>query len=244
MNYRNRKRWRKVGLYLLFFIALFGISATGIVTYFCRKNRLIAKETREELEEYKRLLYVAAEDMYAGEVITQDKVVRMPRYSDEAEDIYMSDSDFDKVLAVDVVAGSCLTKSMLIEQKGSQREVFISKVDISEYLEEGNRVDVRISYGNAEDYVVLAGKTLVHCDEKKGIVLRMSEEEILILSSALFDCDIYMDTELYLVKYPEFQRMEESEVTYIPNKEVLTLLGREEGYDEKRIRMEERLIEK
>ena len=244
MNYQSKKRWRRAGLFALFFVALLGIAATGTALYFCEKNRLAANEMREETEKYKRILYVAVEDMQAGEVVTQEKVVRMLRYSDENEELYMSEEDLDKVLAVDVRAGSCLTKSMLTEQKESQREVFISKVDIPDYLREGNRVDVRISYGNAEDYVVLAGKTLVNCDEKKGIVIRMSEEEILILSSALFDCDIYKDTELYLVKYPEFQRMEESEVTYIPNREILALLGRKEGYEERRIRIEERLIEK
>ena len=223
--------------------ALTGSTAAVLAGYFCEEKKQIIESLRAELAKNERNLYVAVHGMQAGDIVLKEDVVKVDRFSGEDASVYMSEEDIGKILAVDIPAGSSLLKCMLTEAGESLREVFISQIDVPEHLREGNQVDVRISYGNAEDYVVLTEKKLVWCEEREGIVLKLNETEILMLSSAIHDCGTYKDTELYLVKYPEFQRMEESEVTYIPNREILTLLKRTEKQEE-RIRIEERLTKK
>lgn len=243
MNYRNRKHLKRAGFWLLVLVAVIGNAAAVYGVYYCYRMDLLVRKQRAELSVYEKEIYVAVADMSAGDIVLEENICLQTRYSDENQELYMTKEDVGKVLTTDICAGSCLTKSMLKNEAESLREVLITRVEVSEHLKAGNRVDVRISFGNAEDYVVLAEKQLVYCDEKEGIVLKLSEEEILLLSSALHDCSTYKDTELYLVKYPEFQRMKESEVNYIPNREVLSMLGKNDE-DEKRIQMENRLEKK
>ncbi len=243
MNYQSRKRWKRIGICLLILIALTGNIGALAGVYYNKKSNRTVQELQEALSVYEKKIYVAVSDLHAGDILLDENVVLVTRHTDEKAEMYMSEEDIGKVLTTDVLAGSCMLKCMLTEEGESLREVVISKIDYPEYFTEGNQVDVRISYSNAEDYVVLSGKLLVYCDDREGIALRLSEAEILLLSSALHDCDTYEDTELYLVKYPEFQRMKESEVNYIPSIGILELLGRNDE-SEKRIRIEERLKEK
>ncbi len=211
-----------------------GMAGTGIAIKSFKNADEERKELLKELESYEKYLFVAGENLEAGDTVTSEKVRRMLRYSDEESILYMTEEDFGKVLLAPVTEGSCIRKKDLTEEEENLREVLITEVDIPEYLKEGNRVDVRISFANAEDYVVLAEKVLVRCEKKTGIVLRLSEEEILLLSSARYDCDTYRDTELYLVKYPEEQRQEKSPVAYLPDEIVLKMLEREKEVTKRR----------
>ena len=141
----------------------------------------------------------------------------------------------------DVSDGDCLLLNMVVPVTESVREVFLSEVEIAEHLISGNRVDIRIRYANAEDYIVLSNKYMVAYDEIAGMVLRLTEEEILLLSSAIADEHYYDGTKLYAVKYPEQEQMEEGDINYIPNKEILTMLGVENTKGVLRTALEGRL---
>ena len=121
------------------------------------------------------------------------------------------------------------------------REVFISEAELPGHLESGDRIDVRIRYANAEDYVVLADKIMVKYATGNGMVLGLSEEEILRLSSAISDCQIYDDAKLYAVAYPESTVVETGCVTYLTNKNIQRMLGTQTTEGESRIALEERL---
>ena len=128
--------------------------------------------------------------------------------------------------------------------KEDLRQIFISEAELAEHLETGDRIDVRIRYANAEDYLILSDKALVKCEKESGMVLELSEEEILFLSSAISDSDMYEGTKLYAVEYPEYQKIQAGEVTYIPNKNILRMIGRETTKGESRIALEQRLEQK
>lgn len=67
-------------------------------------------------------------------------------------------------------------------------------------INNGDLVDVRISFPNGEDYIVISHKEIINVDER-GIVLRVNEEEILKMSSAQIDVNKYEGTKIYAVKY-------------------------------------------
>ena len=124
------------------------------------------------------------------------------------------------------------------------RQIFVAEAELAEHLETGDRIDVRIRYCNAEDYLILSDKILVKCETESGMVLELSEEEILLLSSAISDSRVYEGTKLYAVEYPENQKSEAGVVTYIANKDILLMLGRETTEGESRIALEQRLEQK
>ena len=143
----------------------------------------------------------------------------------------------------DVKEGTCLMDVMLVDTAEYQREVFVSEIDIAEHLEINDRIDVRICFGNGEDYIVLADKLIVSIEKNQGMVLRMTEEEILMFSSAITDEKNYANVQLYAVKYPNQEQSISSSVSYIPKKEILSLLKIESTKGESRTALENRLLQ-
>ncbi len=121
------------------------------------------------------------------------------------------------------------------------REVFLSEVELSAYLQAGDMVDIRIRYFNAEDYIVLSGKTLVQCEAGHGVVLLLTEEEILSVSSAIADCGTYENTRLYAVEYPDEIQQGGGSTNYISSLEILAMLEKETTEGERRLALEQRL---
>lgn len=143
----------------------------------------------------------------------------------------------------------CLTYELQLENTLRQevqkpqttgREVWIQGVELGASIQEGERLDIRISYANAEDYTVLADKEVRLLSGKAELVLLLEEEEILLLSSALADARCYPDVRLYAVRYPENPE-EEGAVNYLPNKEVANLLSLTQDQILERARLELRL---
>lgn len=127
------------------------------------------------------------------------------------------------------------------EELKNVREVFLSEVELSAYMQMGDMVDIRIRYFNAEDYIVLSGKTLVECEMGHGVVLLLTEEEILSVSSAIADCEKYENTRLYAVEYPEEIKQGGSSTNYISSLEILAMLKKETAEGERRLALEQRL---
>lgn len=127
------------------------------------------------------------------------------------------------------------------EELKNVREVFLSEVELSAYMQMGDMVDIRIRYFNAEDYIVLSGKTLVECEMGHGVVLLLTEEEILSVSSAIADCEKYENTRLYAVEYPEEIKLGGGSTNYISSLEILAMLKKETTEGERRLALEQRL---
>ena len=240
MYYKNKKKWGKTMQGIVIALAVLGGFGSINGYFMCGEKEKQLDELRNQKVIFEKELYVAVKDLRTGQILTKEDVMLKVRYTDTEKSNYLDTEDIGKMLLTDVREGECLTKRMLADTQTDVREVVINRIDLPVGLSEGDLVDLRISFGNAEDYVVLAKKLLVYCEEKKGIILRMKEEEILFLSSALHDCDNYKETQLYLVKYPEYQSMRESIVNYIPNEAVLTMLNQDTKINQRK-QLEQRL---
>lgn len=206
----------------------------------CRQQEI---EAFNELHSYRRQIYVAASHLSAGTVITQEDVCLSERYLDCDKELFITESDFGKTLLYEVAEGGCLFKSMLSDTQESVREVFFTECKSTGMLEIGDRIDIRIRYSNAEDYLVLSDKWLVACEEN-GMVLRLTEEEILWLASAISDYSEYRGTILYAAKYPGDGNMTAMKQIYIPRIEILEMLHQKSTKGELRAALEARLNEK
>lgn len=239
----KRINWKLAALIVLigFTVAAAGFAVHA--TYGLKKSREKINILEEQLRLHQRVVYVAAEKLPRGTVITKENLRLETRYSDYPQAEFIAEDAIGMKVAQDITEGTCLMVSMLYPAEGQVREVFVAEVELPEHLQTGDRVDVRIRYNTAEDYIVLSDKELVKCDTKSGMVLRLTEEEILFLSSAIADCEIYEKTKLYVVEYPEYEQIETGNVTYIPNKEILTMLDRENTEGESRNALEQRLMQ-
>ena len=238
----KRKYWRKIAEAGWMVISL--ISVVGFVMLYQKYEECQGQlELRErEMASYQRNVYSATKNLPKGTIITEENVCQELRYMDVPQELFVSQDVFGKRINHDVEKGTCLTDAMLEYDNPQSREVFISEIDIPEFLQSGDRVDIRIRYNNAEDYTVLVDKILVRCTASGGMVLELSEEEILLISSAIADKNVYDNTKLYAVKYPENKSQESGEITYIANKEVLKILKKEKKEGESRTALEERLM--
>lgn len=237
----RRKRWR-----LLVFLCCVLFTITVIALYEYGKLREIRKKALElecQLQSYRRVVYVAAEKLPKGTILTKDKLWQEIRYSDYPQEAFITEESFGMTVAQDVAEDTCLTKEMVYYEAGNVREVFLEIVEIPVHIQSGDRVDVRIRYYNAEDYIVLSNKVLVKYEAGKGMVLELTEEEILLLSSAVSDSGRYKNTKLYVVEYPEYKQVETSIANYIATMEILVQLGREKTEGESRKALERRLLQ-
>lgn len=242
MNHLYRKKhWKRIGIILLVCSTLAGGILSGFEYQMLNDCQQELQEATKKINSYQREVYVADGELACGTVISEDNVRKEVHYTDWKVEEFISEKDFGKKLITDVSNGDCLLVDMVIPVTESVREVFLSEIEIAQHLEAGNRVDIRIRYANAEDYVVLSDKCMVLYEDIKGMVLRLTEEELLLLSSAIVDSSRYLGTRLYAVKYPEQEPMEVGRVTYIPNKEILVMLGVENTKGELRAALEWRL---
>lgn len=240
----KKNRWKYAGVCGLAFVAILSVFAAVLEYYELERCMQEKSDLVEQLNSYQRMVYVAEEKLPKGTVLTADNVYQEIRISDFPQEKYITEEAIGMALTRDVAEGTAMTVDMLCAAEENVRDVFLSEAEIPDYMQSGDRIDVRIRYANAEDYIVLADKCLVKCESGKGMVLQLTEEEILLLSSAIADDEQYSGTKLYVVRYPEYVYTESGIVTYIANKEILALLGKEKTEGESRNALEERLMQK
>lgn len=135
---------------------------------------------------------------------------------------------------------TCLKQEEQQESRTKGREVWIRGIELGAAIQEGERLDIRISYANAEDYTVLADKEVRLLQGSTELVLLLEEAEILLLSSALADARCYPEVRLYAVRYPQNPE-EQGVVNYLPNREVAELLSLTQEQRLERLQLERRL---
>ena len=235
---------RKRKLIVLWGASFVAILSAAVYMYFgwqsCKQE---ADFYNGQLSLYEKEVYVTTKKLSGGTVLTEDLLDKQIRYSDYAPEAFISEADFGKALSLDVAEGTCIMDFMVSDVENNTREFFLESVDIPQHIQEGDRVDIRIRYGNAEEYTVLSDKTILNSPEENGMVLCLTEEELLLISSAITDVQVFRNAKLYVVEYPEFASMKKSRVTYIANQDVLLLLEREKAEGESRTALEQRLLQ-
>jgi hypothetical protein len=237
----NRKKAVRIGAIFSFIILLM---FAGYAYYNLNLSKKTVLFLEEKLMTLERTVFVAMEKMPKGTVLTIDKLDRQIRYTDYPQDVFITEEDLGKALALDVMEGTCLMDIMVCCPEENVREFFLEDVEIPEHIQKGDRVDLRIRYGNAEEYVVLADKIILDCRVGYGMVIALTEEECLLVSSAVSDTRDFSKTKLYVVEYPEYDQKEKGQSTYLANHDVLLQLGKEKTKGESRTALEQRLLQK
>lgn len=237
----RRKMWKQAGCFSLFCVTAISLYISVRLYGKVNEGKKISEEMACRLEALQKEVYVANTGLPKGTILTEDKVRYGLIYSEEPIENFITQEQFGMELMLDIKEGTGLKTEMLQAVSEKVRTVFISEAELAEHIQTGDRVDVRIRYHNAEDYTVLSDKILVRSESGNGMILELTEEEILYISSAVSDCAKYKGTKLYVVEYPEYRQIKEGTVNYIANTEILILLKREKEEGEGRIALEQRL---
>ena len=238
--------------FLLGMLVMLIIAAIVIALLFMQLINL--KKEQDALEAAKRVVYVVSEDISSGSGVQisaiEGDTSRIPNIQQEEADRAVvpenvaTSSDFysdegltqprsDIVAKIDLKAGTILTKDMLTTSSeqvtNDLRRQEYNMLSLPTDLVDGDFVDVRIRFGNGQDYIVVAKKQ-VTIPEIAGapaegvITINLSEDETISMSSAIIETYQLSTAEMYVTRYTDPGMQVAATPTYPVNAEALNLM--------------------
>lgn len=207
----------------------------------------------EQVEQMKVSVYVPKEDIGIFSVIEEKMLDKIDIYTSIPQERYIDDSDFGKMTTVRLAKGIPVMRDLLIDERieADVREEEFNMFLLPSNLKNGEIVDVRITFPNGEDYIVLTKKKIYGLSLKKNTIwIWLNEKEIHRISSAIIDAYMHPGTKLYVLKYVQPETQDGIVPTYIVNEYVMEVmksspnrlkLAKEELAIQARKLMEERL---
>ena len=156
-------------------------------------------------EKEQHILYTLKADMKKGDKVSDEDLEHHVISVDREDNIKFPDKQdiLGKEIKIDVSKGALIDKDIILTDEkadDSLRLQMYSGIELNPEVLEGSIVDIRIHFADGEDYVVASYKRV----EKRGedsIFVFVDEEEILRLSSAETDRNMYAGTKLYAITY-------------------------------------------
>jgi hypothetical protein len=218
---------------------LLGAGITGVPLLLCVLFLGIShRNLRQELKGYKEnaeqktysTAYCLKSEKKAGEVIETSDLEEILLSADKDSTLpeFQMQDLTGKAAKVDMAQGSIVSGILLADAADAGENIRVctySDIEYSADLTEGSFADIRISFPNGEDYIVVRHKQVQALGEEETLLtLGLQEAELLRLSSALVDKRIYQNTRVYAVAYRD-NLQEASFITYPVNPQVYELTG-------------------
>ena len=191
------------GLIIGIILAVLGIAVTIFISYKTLKS-FEDGTNKKFISNYMRDVKVLNKDVIQGEIITADMVTSTKIHITTVPTNVLTSDPAGMVAKYNISANVPLTQNMVTTeiQSADIREQELNTVVMPSDLAEQDYVDIRIMYTNGTDYIVLAQKQV------KKIVgqtmwLNLSEDERLLLNSAVVDSFLNQGTKLYATKYTD-----------------------------------------
>lgn len=163
-----------------------------------------------EQEQIRTKVCVLKTDVFAGDIISADMLSESIIASDREDFIEVCGKEemIGASMKINMSAGTVLTRDMVYkgeDMEADKRIVELSNIYMPVQLNENDLVDVRISFPDGEDYIVVSKKRiydlLYEGEERTGFTMRLDEKAMLRISSASVDMNDHEGTMLYAVKY-------------------------------------------
>ncbi|NLD46187.1 MAG: hypothetical protein GX660_03170 [Clostridiaceae bacterium] len=230
---RKNKALKYIIMSLVVVIIISGLATGGFYLYF-KNIESMERSYKEQIEDLKFELYnnkkhvfIPIEDITCGTPLTSELLRETDTVSEIDSQLFFKEEDFGKFARYDLKEGMPVMKYMVIDEKIADdlREEELNMLLLQSNLTKDKFIDVRITYGNGEDYLVLSKKKIRDIKlEQNTIWCWLNEKEILTLSSAIVDAYIRKGTRLYTVTYIEPGSQKDGIPTYPPNLDVLRII--------------------
>lgn len=178
-------------------------------------------------------VYVTTKELHSGDVLTDSDISPAAEIITSVPDSeIVTSADIggegeEVVVKIDVPEGEILTKGMIQplneESDDSDRIVEYNMFILPSTLKNGDYIDIRLLLPSGKDYVVLAKKRVLGCNDST-IWLKVSEAEILLLNNAIVESYTISGSKLYASLYAEAGMQKAATATYLPSTDVLALI--------------------
>lgn len=168
-------------------------------------------------------VYVATAYIEKGEVISSANVEMQPICTGLEAYNYISSEDLGTTAVVDIDAGTPVMTSMVttVEVSNDLRDYEIAAVNLVTTQDVNDVIDVRITFPDGSDFIVLSQKTIRDIDLENCVFSTyLNEEEILRFTCAMVDAYTTTGARLYTTRYIE-SNIQNSAIPTYPVSEVV-----------------------
>lgn len=164
----------------------------------------------------------------SGETLQGNKLEQTELFVDDLPTDYI-DGTFNVSAyksKIDLQPGTILSASLLYqdeEMANSTRLMEYNMLTLPSTLKVGDYIDVRFTMPSGEDYIVLSKKQIVSL-QNTTVGLYLTEDEILMMSSAIIESYIMKASNLYAVQYVQAGMQNAAATTYSVNPQVYQLI--------------------
>lgn len=212
-----RKKKKNV-LRTLAIILIIALSAFGAYEYVQNgKNMEALAQKDAELKANSQTVYVATTDIAKGSKITVDNVEMQPIYTGLDAFCYITADDIGSTAVVDIEAGIPVMYTMVTDEEiaNDTRDYEIASVNLVTTQDMNDVIDVRVTFPDGSDYIVLSQKTIKNIDLGNCVFsTNLNEEEILRFTCAMVDAYTTTGARLYTTRYLESNIQESATPTY------------------------------
>lgn len=164
----------------------------------------------------------------SGDAISLDKVEKVRVYTNELPTDYIQTSvDVSSYKSkLDLEPGTILSSNLVYENEkmpNSTRLIEFNMLTLPSNLRVGDYIDVRFTMPSGQNFIVLSKKQVMNL-QNTTVSLCLSEDEILMMSSAIIESYIMKASNLQVVQYVAAGMQEASTPTYSVRNEVYQLI--------------------
>lgn len=207
----------------------------GGVLFWSYSSKIKAEMEQLELEGRTEKRYVLNKSLAEGDIITpEDLSILEVKLGSSPVDSYVGDLEgsttslskiVNRRLMIDAEAKTIVTNSMLFaegddEPAIDERLQEFNMLTLPSDVNVGDYVDIRITFPNGEDYLVVSGKevkSLGSTSDSNTVFLQLDEEEIIRTTAAIIESFMTNGSEIYANKYvkPNTQLYDSARVDYV-----------------------------
>ena len=200
------------------------------------------KQQEESKEEVVAYVYALNQDVNAGQEITPSMVQEVKvdaaaaptdsipaKIQDSTGNLQTSGMYYGYKSKINLNKGTILSLNMLTEDEelqDSARLVEYNMLTLPMDLNPGDYIDIRLMLPNGQDLIVVSKKEVKDIFENT-ISLYLTEDEILMMNSAIVEAYIMTASNIYAIKYIEPGLQANAQLTYVPTTEVQQLINME-----------------
>ncbi len=210
---------------------------TGAIIAFLIFQVLNLNTEIEEIQAHTVNAYIVIDEIKSGTEITTAQVQRVELNMDTNVDTSTLYTTIPAGLMakVDLNPGTVMTTDLTYENEpltSDVRTVEYNVITLPSQLTTGEYIDIRLRTPDGRSLIVISHKevtipNIAGVDSTNCIWLDLSEEEILMMSSAIVEAYKMNGAMLHATKYVEPGIQEAATVTYVPNDETRALIERD-----------------
>lgn len=205
-----------------------------------KKEQEEKKKNKEEVIAY---VYALTQNVSSGQAITADMVKEVEVTGEAAP----SDSIASKIVVnetvtpspmvvgynskIDLTQGTILSWSMLTQAEQLQNDTRLVEYNMLTLpidMGIGDYIDIRLKLPNGQDLVVISKKEIKNIFDNT-VTFYLTEDEILLMNSAIVEAYIMTASDIYAIKYVEPGNQDAAQLTYVPTAEVITLMNMDDN---------------